>query len=111
MEEFSCFRAHLGRRDEDRRENRGTGGQGSRRGKAFGRICAFVTEREGQERGDGDRVTGGGLHFGAFSCFHAFERILDEERETGGRRAGQGGRRGRAFGCILMLAGAFWTER
>ena len=72
------MRAHWGRRDEDRREDRGTGGQ------------------EGE---------------GIWAHFHAFERIWDGEMGTGVMREGQGDKRGRAFGRILMLEGAFGTER
>ena len=156
----------MGRRESDRREGRGTGDRRRRAfGRILMLSAAFGTERGRQEGGEGDSVTGERGHLSAFACFRAhlgrrdgeqerrkadrvtgggcilayfraFKRIWDGERGTGGKRRGQGdrrgghlgafgterggavGKRGRqcdrrviAFGRIFMLPGAFATKR
>ena len=107
---LSCFRAHFGRRERDRREESRTGGQ-EREGiwvhfNACRRILDGEMKTGGRTGGQGDRRVES-----IWAHFHAFERIWDGEMGTGVMREGQGDKRGRAFGSILMLAGAFGTER
>ena len=67
---FSCFRAHLGRREGVRRGRGGRGGQDGERTWAHFRDLGRIWDGEkGTGGGEGDRRTGGEAHVGAFSRF------------------------------------------